>query len=194
MRLIKGRVQIYGDSIRENGVPYFLGGKMEVGHFYYLEDQYFIDFSDPMLMKNKEVVDGQAHDRPCYYTFQDTKTNLYWMIPISSKVEKYSVIYDRKINKYGKCDTIAFGEVLGHKKAFLIQNMCPIIPKYVKNEYIDKEDSNPVRVNSLFEKELISKAERVLALQRKGFNLIFPDVLKIEQTLFLEERKNISLK
>ena len=105
---------------------------MEVGHFYYLEDQYFIDFSDPMLMKNKEVVDGQVHDRPCYYTFQDTKTNLYWMIPISSKVEKYSVIYDRKINKYGKCDTIAFGEVLGHKKAFLIQNMCPFRKSIVR--------------------------------------------------------------
>lgn len=34
-----------------------------------------------------------------------------------------------------------------------------------------------------FEKELIEKARRVLALQRKGNTLIFPDVLAIEATL-----------
>ena len=27
---------------------------MDKGHFYYINDQYFIDFPDTMLMKNKE--------------------------------------------------------------------------------------------------------------------------------------------
>ena len=40
---------------------------MDNGHFYYIDDQYFIDFPDPMLMQNKETVNGQAHDRPCFY-------------------------------------------------------------------------------------------------------------------------------
>lgn len=59
---------------------------MEIGHFYYLNDQYFIDFPDTKLMQNKETINGQAHDRPCFYAFQDANTGLYWMIPFSSRV------------------------------------------------------------------------------------------------------------
>ena len=99
---------------------------MEIGHFYYIEDQYFIDFPDNYLMQNKETVNEQMHDRPCFYTFQDSASGLYWMIPFSSQVSKFRSIYNKKIEKYKKCDTIVFGEVLGHEKAFLIQNMCPI--------------------------------------------------------------------
>ena len=29
---------------------------MDIGHFYYLNDQYFIDFPDPKLMQNKETI------------------------------------------------------------------------------------------------------------------------------------------
>ena len=30
---------------------------MEIGHFYYIEDQYFIDFPDNYLMQNKETAE-----------------------------------------------------------------------------------------------------------------------------------------
>lgn len=40
-----------------------------------------------------------------------------------------------------------------------------------------------VRVDGRLEKELKDKAGKVLALQRKGAKLIFPDVLSIEQEL-----------
>lgn len=53
----------------------------------------------------------------------------------------------------------------------------------MKNEYLDKNTNIPVRVDGVFEKELVEKAKRVLALQRKGVKLIFPDVLKIEAAL-----------
>lgn len=162
---------------------------MDVGHFYYLTDQYFIDFPDPQLMQNKETINGQVHDRPCFYAFQDTNTGLYWMIPFSSRVPKFTGIYNKKIQKYGKCDTIVFGDVLGHRKAFLIQNMCPITPKYIKNEYIDGKANIPVRINGVLEKELINKAKKVLAMQRKGIPLIFPNVLKIEQELLSQSAK-----
>ena len=59
---------------------------MDIGHFYYLNDQYFIDFPDPKLMQNKETINGQVHDRPCFYTFQDTNTGIYWMIEYSCAV------------------------------------------------------------------------------------------------------------
>ena len=79
--------------------------------------------------------------------------------------------------------SLFFGEVLGHEKAFLIQNMCPITEKYMKNEYLDSVANIPVRVDGRLEKALKDKAGKVLALQRKGAKLIFPDVLSIEQEL-----------
>ena len=57
-------------------------------------------------MRNKERVDGQPHDRPCFYAFRDESTGLYWMIPFSSQVEKFRGYYNSKIERYGKCDTI----------------------------------------------------------------------------------------
>ena len=155
---------------------------MNTGHFYFVVDQYFIDFPDPMLMRNKETINGQQHNRPCFYAFQDPSTKLFWLIPFSSQFQKYKAIYDKKIQKYKTCDTIVFGYVLGDKKAFLIQNMCPVTPKYISNEYIDG-NSLPVRINKHLEQELISKSIKVLALQRRGIRLIFPDALAIEVAL-----------
>lgn len=156
---------------------------MDIGHFYYLNDQYFVDFPDSQLMQNKENVNGQPHDRPCFYAFKDNNTGLYWLIPISSRIDKYSVLYSNKLSKYDRCDTIVFGNVLGHKKAFLIQNMCPATENYIASEYIDRNNQMPVRINEKLEKELVAKAKRVLSLQRRGINLIFPNVLKIETKL-----------
>lgn len=156
---------------------------MDKGHFYYINDQYFIDFPDSYLMKYKETIGGQVHDRPCFYAFEDTNTGLFWMIPFSSQISKYRNYYNQKVAKYKKCDTITFGSVLGHEKAFLIQNMCPITTTYIKNEYLDKTTNAPVRISGNFEQELVTKAKRVLALQRKGIKLIFPDVLSIEAKL-----------
>lgn len=156
---------------------------MKTGHLYYINDQYFIDFSDPYLMKNKEMVSGKLHDRPCFYAFEDINTGLYWMIPFSSQVQKYKKIYFQKVQKYKRCDTIVFGKVLGHEKAFLIQNMCPITKTYIKNEYINSNSQQPVQLPLSLEKELQSKGQRILVLQRKGKKIIFPNVLEIEKVL-----------
>ena len=156
---------------------------MDVGHFYFIDDTYFIDFPDGNLMRNGPTVAGVSHGRPCFYSFYDLHQQIYWVIPISSKVSKYRSVYSHKIKKYGSCDTLAFGLVLGVEKAFLIQNMCPVTPKYISSEYYDQSANIPVRVNGVFERELKTKAKRVLALQRKGLNLIFPDVRTIESEL-----------
>ncbi|MED3084736.1 type III toxin-antitoxin system CptIN family toxin [Bacillus toyonensis] len=156
---------------------------MDIGSFYFLTDDYFIDFPDGKLMSNKETIGAASHDRPCFYAMYDQTTSIYWLIPFSSKVAKFKQIYQQKISKYKKCDIIVFGEVMGHEKAFLIQNMCPVIPRYIKNEYMDTSACIPVKVDGALEKELVAKAKKVLALQRKGMRLIFPDVLKIEKEL-----------
>ena len=88
---------------------------MDTGHFYFIKDEFFLDFPDPYLMQNK----GPSHDRPCFYAWKDTATGLYWMIPFSSKVQKFREIYQKKIRRYGRCDTLLFGDVLGREKVFL---------------------------------------------------------------------------
>ena len=104
------------------------------------------------------------------------------MIPISSKVNKYKKYYYNKISKYGKCDTLVFGDVLGYEKAFLIQNMFLVSSKYIDNEYLDC-DNIPVRINYKLEKTLVKKANKILVLERKGVHLLFPDNINIETKL-----------
>lgn len=147
---------------------------MQEGHFYFLTKDYFRDFPDDLLM-------GRT-DRPCFFAFKDMDTGIFWMVPFSSKVGKYEDIYKHQIKKYGRCETLVFGEVLGRKKAFLIQNMCPVLPKYIQNEYKD-QFSMSVAVSGQLEKEIIRKAKKVLLLYRKGIKLIFPNVLDIEEKL-----------
>jgi len=86
---------------------------MDDGHFYFLHDNYFIDFPDPKLEKNKETINGEFHNRPCFCAFAADSNQIFWLIPFSSKTEKFKAIYQRKIARYGKCDTILFGKVLG---------------------------------------------------------------------------------
>lgn len=155
---------------------------MVKGNFYFIKNEYFDRFNDKFLMHNKEKINGKTHNRPCFYAFRDENTNLLWLIPFSSQIDKFKKIYDDKISKYKKCDTIVFGNVLGYEKAFLIQNICPITEEYIENEYVDSNNI-PVRVEEKLEKELISKAKRVIRLTRNGLKLIFIDILKIEKEL-----------
>ncbi len=91
-----------------------------------------------------------------------------------------SKIYNQSVEKYGRCDTLAFGFVLGEKKAFLIQNMFPVTEKYFNNVYIDKNTSRPIQLSESLKKELKSKANKVLSLyKRKGIKLVFTDIEKI---------------
>ena len=152
--------------------------------FYFLKDSYFHDFPDKNLMKNHEKVGTQLHNRPCFYAFKDDhNSNIYWMIPISSKVDKYERIRNAKIAKHGSCETIAMGYVLNKKRAFLLQNICPVTEKYLSEQYVVNNKS--VSISNKFQKELKTKAKHVLSLYYtlgKKY-LIFPDIEKIQQKL-----------
>ena len=94
---------------------------MDNGGFCFLSDRYYEDFQDKFLMRNKEVLDGVMHDRPCFFAFHDSITpEILWLVPISSHYEKYKGLFEKKVLRYGKCNTIRFGEVLGKQAAFLI--------------------------------------------------------------------------
>ena len=60
----RNRVQMLWGSIHWNGASLFTRrDRMDVGHFYYLNDQYFIDFPDPQLMQRNRLMDSYMTDR-----------------------------------------------------------------------------------------------------------------------------------
>lgn len=104
---------------------------IEDGKFYFIKDEFFDVFKDYGLMENK---DGGTK-RPCYFCFRDRKNKeIIWFVPISTKYEKYKKIYDNKKLKSGNRPVynFVFGNVLGKKAVFLIQNIFPTTEKYIE--------------------------------------------------------------
>lgn len=155
---------------------------MAQARLYFLSDQYYLDFPDDKLMQNKDMIHGTPHSRPCFFAFEDSKiAAIYWIVPISSRFEKFKRIEQDKIKKYGHCNTIRFGTVLGRNTAFLIQNMCPATSNYL-TAYIDKNNC-PVGIDERVAADVEKNARSVLAMAKRGAKVIFPDVFKIYHRL-----------
>ena len=86
--------------------------------------------ADPNLKMNK---DG---NRPHYYCFRDGNTGVYWMIPLSSKINKYKVLMEQREKSGKPCDILHIVKLANDKESvFLIQDMFPITEKYIDREY-----------------------------------------------------------
>lgn len=149
-----------------------------IGKSYHIKDDFFALVNDEKLMTNKEG----SNYRPHFFFFADTQIpGIYWAVPQSSKVEKYRSVVQQKIAKYGKCNTVVLGSFGGEENAFLIQNMFPIIEKYVDHEHTIGGIS--VKIHNKLSKNIISNAMEVLSLHRRGYHVIFPDVDRIYQMM-----------
>lgn len=110
---------------------------------------------------------------------------ILWLIPISSKVEKYKKVYINKLKKYKKVDTIVFGKVKGKENVFLIQNMFPILEEYIESRYMYK--NKPIEITYSLQQEIESKANKIISLVRRDYkNLVFTNILEIERILLNE--------
>lgn len=158
---------------------------MEQGKLYFVKDEFYDRFKGCGLLENKEVINGKQHNRPCCYLFKFTQndTGIYWMIPISSKVDKYKSEYQKSINKYKMCDNISFGYVLGEECAFLPQNLFPITEEYINNIYIDKNTSLPITIPADLMSELNKKARKKIRYNQQGKILGMSNIMKIYNEL-----------
>lgn len=190
---IQPLLKAYPKSYQSNQI---LGESMTNHHFYFISDEYFQKFHDRYLMQNKESTKERSHNRPCYCAFQDRQhPELYWFIPFSSQVSKFRKVYKSKLARYQRCNTIVFGQVLGHEKAFLIQNMCPVTRRYITMEYMDSASQNPVQISHKTQRQLLKYAREVIEQLRRGnTSLIFPDVLSIEKQLLKEVQQEVQKK
>ncbi len=165
---------------------------MEQGNLYFIKDSFYERFKNCGLLENKEIINGKPHGRPCCYLFKFDKNDsyIYWMIPISSKVNKYKLQYDHSIQKYGMCDNISFGYVLGEKRAFLPQNLFPVTKEYIDNIYIDKNTNEPIMLSRNLLSELNRKARKKIRYNQQGKILGMTDIMKIYNELLNDINKD----
>ena len=155
--------------------------KVENGKFYFIKDDFFDVFKGYKLMENKE----NGNKRPCYFCFNDLENKeIIWFVPISSKVEKYKLIYEKKNKNRKKVYNFVFGKVLGKEKAFLIQNIFPTTEKYIESKYQNK--MRDVEITEVLKKEIIETSMKVINLAKKEINIPFYDIIEMKKIL-LEE-------
>lgn len=153
--------------------------KIQTGYLYHIKDEFFDVVNDENLMSNHE----RGKKRPTYFTIKDG--NILWFIPLSSKVDKYKKIVEKKINKYGRCDTILIREVLGNPAVILLQNAFPTSEKYIDHTHL-LNNGKPAKVVDSLKNEILKNFNYLMKLKSKGTNLFFTDIDKIKKIMLDE--------
>ena len=104
--------------------------KLQTGCIYHIKDDFFDFVNDKNLMTNHE----NGHSRSTYFVIK--RDGVLWFIPLSSKVDKYKRIIDKKIKRYGFCNTILIRNVISKPCAILLQNAFPTLEKYIDHVHI----------------------------------------------------------
>ena len=166
MRYINGRVVKFYVLCRLAKDFVYIKTTMLNRRFYIIKDEFFIKFSTLNFKTNKN------ENRPHYYCFKDeTDNEIFWMIPLSSKVEKYKKIIEIR-SKENKPNDIIHIAILDNNKesVFLIQDMFPITEKYIKRSYtINGQPLVLTSENTAIEIEL--KASKIMTLLKRGIKL-----------------------
>lgn len=152
------------------------------GHFYFISNEFFQTVQDPYLKVNYT-----STKRPHYFAFYDENTSLYWLVPCSSKVEKFERLIKQKQEQHKPTDTIKIIKLFGKKTVLLFQDMFPITLHYISEPYI--KGGQVVRIaDPKLVLSLEKNARKIINLLRKGirFTPTQPDVIRIE-ALMLEE-------
>ena len=143
--------------------------------FYKVKDKYFSDFPNKRHMLNK-------HENRPYYLAVKESNGIIWLIPISSKVEKYEAKISADEAKFGECLMYHVIQFMGEKRAALIGNMIPITEEYIKGEFTISNRHYVVRDEATI-KAIRKRSKRYLSLVRAGKLHPYVDILEIERIL-----------
>lgn len=163
-----------------NQQPIFMKGElMKKTGFYIIKDTFFDDMQDPYLKLNK---DGK---RPHYYCVEDNANGIYWMVPVSSKADKYYRIINKFKQSKKPCDILHITKLATNRECvFLIQDIFPITENYIEREYTIA-GNHFLLTNEHTAKEIERKAHKIIQLLKHGvkFTPTQPDVLSILEKL-----------
>ena len=157
---------------------------IEDGKFYFIKDEFFDVFKNYGLMENKD----NGTKRPCYFCFKDKKfKDIIWFVPISTKYDKYQKVYENKKAKIEKKPVynFVFGNVLGKKAVFLIQNIFPTTEKYIEEKYVNS--NKDVEIPIIVKNEIIRTSLRVVRLAENGTNIPFYDIIEMRNMLLKKD-------
>lgn len=144
---------------------------------YKVKDQYFLDFPSP----DDRYVHNKSENRPYYLAIQD-QSGITWLLPMSTKVEKYRQRIEADEQRYGECIKYFLMPYMGQERAVLIQNMIPVIPEYIKGEFTISRQHYIVK-NQKVIKEIRKRTSKYLALVRQGRMQPHVDILATERIL-----------
>ncbi len=112
----------------------------------------------------------QNHEKgkksPTNFTIKDK--DILWFILISSKVDKYKKIIDKKIEQYGFCNTIIIRKIADENVAILLQNAFPTLEKYI--DHVHTVDGVPLNVPTNLQNEIKSLFKNMIGLKKRGTN------------------------
>lgn len=157
------------------------------GCLYFVSDRFFAKVRDPYLKINYEET-----KRPHYFALQDLQTGLYWLVPCSSKVEKFERLIERKRNQHKPTDAIRIVKIFDRKTVLLFQDMFPVLASYIDGQYL--KGGQPVKIaDPRLIQDLEKNARKVIHLLHRGvrFTPTQPDAVRIE-ALMLAELKSSS--
>lgn len=152
--------------------------EVKTGYLYHIKDKYFDVVNDDSLMQNHE----KGKKRPTYFTIKDKE--ILWFIPISSKIDKYKKIIDKKVKRYGFCNIIIIRKIANKDAAILIQNAFPTLEKYI--DHVHTIDGIPLKVSTGLQNEIKSLFKNMLGLKKRGINLFFSDIDTLKQKMLNE--------
>ena len=152
--------------------------QIKTGYLYHIKDDYFKKVNDENIMSNHEY----QKKRPTYFTIKDN--DILWFIPLSSKVDKYQKLLDKKVQKYGTCDSIIIAKIVEDDSAILLQNAFPTLEKYI--DHIHMINGAPAKVGTDLQKEILLKFKRLMKLNDRGIKVFFTDIDKLKQQMLDE--------
>lgn len=156
-------------------------------HFYHVSDSYFDRYN---RHGDKEITQNKDGRRPYYYAIKvKNQKDLYFLIPLSSQVEKYEKMIARREERGLPNDTMHIAKVAGKKSAFLINKMIPVPAKYITDE--KKYYGVPVKLVSNPEIRAIEeKARRIVFLTSKNAKIPYqPDLKKLLSEIEKDRQK-----
>lgn len=97
---------------------------------YIVSDDFFKQYPSDRYMDNK------GGSRPHYYAIAD-KSGVLWMIPLSTRVEKYQRLIQAAEKRHGKGNCIHYliAPIYGKDRVFIICDMFPVLPEHILRPY-----------------------------------------------------------